>query len=433
MLLTVAIDGPVGAGKSSVADGVAQELGILHLDTGAMYRAFAWQALREGVDTSDAQALCELTKRSLPHVEYSEGRQRTFIGDTDVTDLIRTPEVSMAASSVSKVPGVRAAMVARQQELAAKQSMLLDGRDIGTRVLPNATIKFYLTATPEIRAKRRFDEQQAKGDQTPYEDVLRDVLKRDEQDMTRKADPLRPAQDAQIIDSSYMGREQVIRDLVRRVRMKQGVRPRGEEKCTLMYQAAKVFSAFMFRTLMPITYHGLENLQMDAPYILIGNHKSMMDPLAVAWHCYRYQVRFLGKRELTKNPFARWMFHNMLMIPVDRHNMDMSAIRQCLSTLKNGHVLGIFPEGTRYKEGVMEDLESGVSMIAMMGKVPLLPVLIAPRLRPFHHSHVYVGTPLYLNELMKGGVNKEAGEKVLALITQTYRDMLKRHESLYGR
>ena len=207
MVLTIAVDGPVGAGKSSVADEVARRLGILHMDTGAMYRAFAYQALKEGVDSRDAQALEALAGREMPEVRFENGAQRTLIAGQDVTDLIRTPEISMAASVISMVPAVRRAMVARQRELAGHQSMLLDGRDIGTRVLPDATLKIFLTASPEVRARRRFEELRAKGDPSTYEEVLRDVIQRDHQDTTRETDPLRPAQDAQILDSSLMTRE----------------------------------------------------------------------------------------------------------------------------------------------------------------------------------------------------------------------------------
>ena len=202
MVLTIAMDGPVGAGKSSVADEVARRLGILHLDTGAMYRAFAWQALKERVDTRDAQALEALAARVMPEVRFENGAQRTLIGGQDVTDFIRTPEISTAASVVSTVPGVRQAMVARQQELAKRQSMLLDGRDIGTRVLPDATLKIYLTASAEVRARRRFDELQAKGDPSTYEQVLAEVRSRDERDTTRETDPLRPAEDAVLLDTT---------------------------------------------------------------------------------------------------------------------------------------------------------------------------------------------------------------------------------------
>ena len=208
MLLTIALDGPVGAGKSSVADGVAQKLGILHLDTGAMYRAFAWKALQEGVSLEDEAALKALTKASLPEVRYENGGQHTYMDGQDVTGLIRTPEVSMAASTVSKAAVVRRAMVQRQQELASRQSMLLDGRDIGTRVLPNATVKIFLTATAEARAERRARELAEKGQPADLATVLADIRQRDYQDTHREAAPLKQADDAVLLDTSELNFEQ---------------------------------------------------------------------------------------------------------------------------------------------------------------------------------------------------------------------------------
>lgn len=429
MLLTIAIDGPVGAGKSSVADGVAQKLNLLHLDTGAMYRAFAWQALKEGISTEDEAALCALTQRLLPEVRYENGVQRTLINGQDVSGLIRTPEISMAASNVSKVAGVRAAMVARQQALAATQSILLDGRDIGTRVMPNATVKFFLTASPEARAKRRFEEMQLKGDQLPYEAVLADVIRRDEQDMNREVDPLRPAEDAQLVDSSYMTKEQVIDDIVRRVRMKQGIMPEREEKFTPLYRLAKVLSRPLFTLLMPVTYHGLENAQMDAPFILIGNHNCLLDPIVIAWRCYRYHIRFLGKKELVSNPICRWMFKKLLMIPVNRHNMDMTAVRACLKVLREGHVLGIFPEGTRHKNSIMEEMESGVAMIALRSKAPVVPAFISGNPRFFGRIHVYYDPPIYTADLAEKGVGKETCDQLMARIMEAYHGMIARYEN----
>ena len=168
-------------------------------------------------------------------------------------------------------------MVARQQELAQRQSMLLDGRDIGTRVLPNATLKIYLTASAEVRARRRFEELKAKGDPSTYEQVLADVRSRDERDTTRETDPLRPAEDAQVIDSSDMTREQVVEDVLRRVAIRQGSTLHAEEHLTPMYRAARGVAAFLLTCLSPVTYHHLERAQLDAPYILISNHNSLMD------------------------------------------------------------------------------------------------------------------------------------------------------------
>ncbi len=210
MRLNIAIDGPVGAGKSTVADVVAARLGILHLDTGAMYRALGLAALRRGVDLQDEQA-CVALCQSLPvSVTYGEGGQRTFVEGEDVTGLIRTPDVSMAASTISRYADVRRAMVAVQQKLAAETDMLLDGRDICTTVLPNAPVKVYLTASAEVRARRRWKEMKEKGMEESFEQVLEEVRRRDEQDMNREVEPLRQAEDAVLVDSSELTFEQTV-------------------------------------------------------------------------------------------------------------------------------------------------------------------------------------------------------------------------------
>lgn len=210
MPLNIAMDGPVGAGKSSIAAEVARRLGILHLDTGAMYRAVGLTALRRGVDVADEAAAVALSKELDISVAHEPDGQHTFVNGEDVTGLIRTPEVSMAASSISKYLGVRQGMVALQQKLAAQTPMLVDGRDICLRVLPGATVKLYLTASAEERARRRWLEMQQKGASDTYEQVLEDLKKRDDQDMNREVDPLRPTEDAVIVDSTEMNFEQVV-------------------------------------------------------------------------------------------------------------------------------------------------------------------------------------------------------------------------------
>ena len=210
MVLNVAMDGPVGAGKSSIAKEVARRLGILHLDTGAMYRAVGLSAIRNGVDLQDEAAVTAHTREISVAVAHSAEGQRTILGGKDVTGLIRTPEVSMAASTVGKYAGVRREMVAIQQRLAASTPMLVDGRDICVRVLPNAPVKIFLTASAEERARRRWNELQDKPDAPSYEEVLRDLRARDEQDMNREVDPLRPTEDAVIVDTTEMNFEQVV-------------------------------------------------------------------------------------------------------------------------------------------------------------------------------------------------------------------------------
>lgn len=217
MPLTIAIDGPVGAGKSSVSDAVAKRLGILHLDTGAMYRAVGLAALENGLDTKDEagiRALFESGKMRVD-VRYENGKQATLLNDRDVSEPIRTPKVSMAASDVSTLKSVRSMLVKRQQELAQRQPMLLDGRDIGTVVLPNATLKVYLTASPESRAQRRLLQMREQGQTADFSEILRQVNERDDQDMHRKNDPLRQAEDAVLVDSSDLTFDETVEKILR--------------------------------------------------------------------------------------------------------------------------------------------------------------------------------------------------------------------------
>lgn len=215
MPMNIAIDGPVGAGKSSIADQVAQRLNILHLDTGAMYRAFGLYALRRGADLASEAALSALAEHVDVQVKYENGAQRTLLFGEDVSELIRTGEVSAAASAVSKWPAVRRRMVRAQQEMARTADMLIDGRDIGTVVLRDSPCKIFLTAAAEERARRRYLQQMEKGDSTPYEQVLRELNARDEQDMNRKTDPLRQAEDAVLVDSTDMTQEETVEAIVR--------------------------------------------------------------------------------------------------------------------------------------------------------------------------------------------------------------------------
>ena len=220
MALNIAMDGPVGAGKSTVADAVARRLGILHLDTGAMYRALGLVALRREMDVQDETGIVGLCKELHFSVQHREDGQHTFVDGEDVTGLIRTPEVSMAASTVSRYAEVRKEMVRLQQRLAAETDMLLDGRDICTTVLPNATAKIYLTATAEERARRRYLEMKAKGSEETYEEVLEAVIRRDEQDMNRPVEPLRQAEDAVLVDSTNLSFDEVVEAILEIVEAK---------------------------------------------------------------------------------------------------------------------------------------------------------------------------------------------------------------------
>lgn len=218
--IRIAIDGPSGAGKSTLARRLAQELGIIYLDTGAMYRAVALKAIRLGIDTRDREGVSRIMDDIDISVEYQDGTQRIYLDGEDVSSAIRTNEVSMGASNVSAFPEVRAKLVALQQEIAKHNPVVMDGRDIGTKVLPDAGLKIFLTASVEERARRRFLELKEKGllDKT-FEELVAEIEERDRNDSTREHSPLKKAEDAVEIDSTGKSIDEIvvmIMDMVRK-------------------------------------------------------------------------------------------------------------------------------------------------------------------------------------------------------------------------
>ena len=207
-MISIAIDGPSGAGKSSLAKRLAAELGYVYVDTGAMYRAIGLYTLRAGQNTKDAAAVAALLPDIHLDIRPGQGAQQILLNGEDVTETVRQEQVGMAASDVSAHPAVRAFLLETQRALAAHSNVLMDGRDIGTVVLPDATVKIFLTATPEARAQRRLAELQAKGQAADYATVLADIRLRDDQDTHRAVAPLRQAADAVLLDTSAIGLEE---------------------------------------------------------------------------------------------------------------------------------------------------------------------------------------------------------------------------------
>lgn len=201
--ISVAIDGPAGAGKSSISKELAKRLNYIYVDTGAIYRSLAYTALRLGYDVkNDKDKISVLASSCKIELKYIDGVQHIFVDNNDVSDYIRTPEVSKSASDVSAIPEVRAALLSIQRNIASNNNVLMDGRDIGTVVLPDATIKIFLTASIEERAKRRYKELKEKGVECNFDDIKSDIAYRDEQDSNRPVAPLKPAKDSVIFDNS---------------------------------------------------------------------------------------------------------------------------------------------------------------------------------------------------------------------------------------
>lgn len=209
MAFLVAIDGPAGAGKSTIAKIVAKELNIVYVDTGAMYRTMALHVLRNNVCGDDEQAVEKVIEDADVSLAYVDGEQQVLLNGENVSSLIRTPEVSEMASKVSAYKNVRKSLVAKQKEMAENTDLVMDGRDIGTCVLPDATLKIYLTASSQVRGERRYKEMLEKGIECNLEEIIKDIEERDMRDMTREESPLKQAEDAVLVDSSYMTIQEV--------------------------------------------------------------------------------------------------------------------------------------------------------------------------------------------------------------------------------
>jgi cytidylate kinase len=208
--MNIAIDGPAGAGKSTVAQQVAGKLGYLYIDTGSMYRALAWAVHHYEIPVDNEEEVSRLLEKNTIRLERDQGEQRVFWNDTDVTRLIRTPEVSEYASIVASYPAVREQMLVLQRKMAQRGNVVMDGRDIGTHVLPDAEVKIFLTASIQERARRRWSELRAKGNDPQLSDMEKEIAERDHRDMNREVAPLRQAEDAVLVDTTGISIEQVV-------------------------------------------------------------------------------------------------------------------------------------------------------------------------------------------------------------------------------
>ena len=212
-MFNVAIDGPAGAGKSTIAKAAAKELGFIYVDTGALYRAIAYNAVTKGV-IDDTQEIIDMLTDTNVELKYVDGVQAVYLNGDDVSAYIRTPEISMGASKVSAIPQVREFLLNLQRDIAQKNNVIMDGRDIATVVLPNADVKIFLFASPECRAQRRYKELMEKGEDVTLEDVLADVNQRDYQDSHREIAPLKPSEDSVMADTSKLNLEESIQLII---------------------------------------------------------------------------------------------------------------------------------------------------------------------------------------------------------------------------
>ena len=251
-MLKIAIDGPSGAGKSSVAKAVAKELSIVYVDTGALYRTIGLFMMEKGISTTDKESVVAILPEISIELKYVDGKQVILLNGKEVGDNIRTPEIAMAASNVSAIPEVRAFLLDTQRDIAKKNSVIMDGRDIGTVILPDAEVKIFLTASAEARAKRRYDELFAKGQDVNYDEIYRGMIERDKNDSTRAVAPCVPAPDAVFLDNSKLTPEETVKKVIKIIKKKSKAKKN-------FYMKAHRIVAPIIRFFWRVKRYGIEN------------------------------------------------------------------------------------------------------------------------------------------------------------------------------
>ncbi|MBR5242004.1 MAG: (d)CMP kinase [Clostridia bacterium] len=403
-MIRIAIDGPGGAGKSTLSKAVAKELGIIYVDTGALYRTIGLYILNHGVDPKDRDGVVARLNDFTLELTFTDGKQTILLDGCDVGDSIRTPEVSMAASAVSAIPAVREYLLNMQRSTARKNSVIMDGRDIGTVILPNAEVKIFLTASPKARAQRRYDELIAKGQSVTYEQVYNEMVERDTNDSTRAVAPLKPADDAIIVDNSDLTFDQLVKAILKIIKKR-------EKKLSKRngYMKLHFLVAPMIRFFQRVTVTGVENIPTEGGYVLCSNHIAVRDVILLGASSPR-QLKFIGKKELFSIPILGSILKWLGAIRLDRGGADVGALKAAVSQVERGSIVAIFPQGHR-RPGVNPaetETKNGAALIAYRSYADIIPACIKTTKNKFTFmckKEIIFGKPIKYSDLgfVKGG------------------------------
>ena len=368
----ITIDGPAGAGKSTAARLLAERLGYTLVPTGAMYRALALSVIRAGVPPREgAELRAHLAPRS---IVVTAGR--VYLDGEDVTDAIRSRDVARVTSDITTFASVRVKVTPLQRELAAAGGAVLEGRDTGTVVCPDAEVKFFLTAALEARARRRQAELAAAGTPAPLDAITAELRARDTQDETRELAPLRKAPDAIELDTSDLTAEQVVERLLATIAERRGGSGQGAHaRVNRLYAILKVPTLALARTMFRLEARGRENVPATGPVLLVANHSSFLDPPLIGVAVHR-QISFLAKAELFHLPLLGGLIRRLNVRPIRREGGDPSALRTAMRVLEDGGALLIFPEGTRGDEGIIRPAKAGAGMLAVLSGASVVPVFV---------------------------------------------------------
>lgn len=417
--LVIAIDGPAASGKSTTARRVAARLGLPFVDTGAMYRALALAAARRGVDLDDGPGLTALLRGGRLHLATDASGTRIRWNDEDVSEAVRDPAVTAAVSRVSAHAEVRHEMVQRQRQLGARGAVL-DGRDIGTVVFPDARVKVFMTADVATRAERRAREEVARGRNRSRDQVESEIAARDAHDSNRAASPLRPAPDAIVVETSAMTPDEqvdvvlalALRTLEPAVAATAVPRLQPADPCTTAQPGFKAFPSRFHQIVHGFLAGAIRLLfgrctvfhatSVDAPrgsVLVACNHIATLDPV-IAGSALPFENWYIAKMELFRNPWFARLIGRVNAIPIRRGTADFAALDRAVRLLQEGRSVFMFPEGTRQTPGKLGDPRWGFGYVAVRAGRPVLPVFVRgtrdlrPRLLRREPMEVWVGEPM---------------------------------------
>ena len=390
-MIRIAIDGPGGAGKSSVAKAVSKALGIIYVDTGALYRNIGLYMLDLGINTKDAETVVPALGGISIEMKFEAGRQVILLNGRDRGDEIRTPAASMAASEVSAIPAVRDFLLDIQRNTAKKNSVVMDGRDIGTVILPDAEVKIFLTASAKARAERRYKELLSKGASVSYEQVYNEMVERDRNDSTRAVAPCVKAKDAVLVDNSNMTEAQTVEQILNIVKKK-------TKDTTPLYQVLKVIVSPIYRLIFNVHVKGKENIPREGGVLLCPNHLAAIDVITVGV-ASRRQITCIAKKELFSIPLLGGLIKALGAVKIDRGGADVGAIKAAISAIEAGKTVVLFPQGHRCP-GVniaSTPVRHGAGLIAYHAKCDVIPVCInikGGKYRLFRRTEIIFGEPI---------------------------------------
>nr|MBE6544764.1 (d)CMP kinase [Oscillospiraceae bacterium] len=416
-MIRIAIDGPGGAGKSSVAKSVSKALGIIYVDTGALYRNIGLFMLDQGIDPKNAEAVTAALDEITIELKFENGKQVILLNGVDRGEDIRTPEASMAASAVSAIPSVRNYLLEMQRNTAKNNSVIMDGRDIGTVILPGAEVKIFLTASAKARAERRYKELISKGNNVTLDQVYSEMVERDRNDSTRDVAPCVKAKDAILLDNSKMSEAETVAAILKIVKKK-------TKDTTPLYSFLKVIVSPVYRLIFNVHVKGKENIPKNGGVLLCPNHIGAIDVISIGTVCPR-QITCIAKKELFSVPVLGRLVKALGAVKIDRGGADVGAIKAAVSAIESGKTVVIFPQGHRFPEvdPATTPIRHGAGLIAYHAKSDVIPVCInikKGKYSLFRRTDIIYGRPIKYEELgFKEGGREEYAKATEMIFSET--------------